>query len=164
MTRTLGWVVSVALATAVLTGCGQEERSPVADSPGLAVALEKIDQAVVAGRLPLAQRYLADLRATTERSREAGVLDAAEAERITEAADALAAAMRTVAAPPPAPKPTPTPTPAPTAATAPAPAPQPAPAPGPTDGGSSGNPGGERGGPPPGKGAETGKGEGKGGP
>lgn len=160
MTRATCWLAGLLLASALVAGCGQEERPPVADSPGLAVALEKIDRAVVAGRLPQAQGHLADLLATTERSREAGVLSAVEADRIEEAAAALAAALTTAAAPPPAPRPTPT--------QAPVPAPAPAPdddggsGDGETGNGGSGNDG-DRGGPPPGKGAGEDKGQGRGG-
>lgn len=117
MTRATRWLAPLAITTVLVAGCSEDQRPPLVDSPGIAVSLEQVDEALVAGRLPQAQRALADLLATTERSRRAGVLTAEEADRIERAAAVLAEAVEAAIAakstPEPAPKPSPTPAPAP---------------------------------------------------
>ena len=80
------------------TGCGSET-SPADDVPALATSLDAVDEAVVSGDDKAVRDAVAELTAVTERARDAGDLDAAAADRILAAAEALLAALGEPATP-----------------------------------------------------------------
>jgi hypothetical protein len=110
---------ALACAAVLLTGCGGEA-TPVDAAPELAEQLARVDQAVTTGDEVRIRDRVESLVDATERAREAGRLDDAQADRILAAADALLARVPEE----PAPKPPTSPTPSPTSSPAPPPTPE----------------------------------------
>ena len=79
-------------ALLVTSGCGSGT-SPADDVPALATALDAVDEAVVSDDDKAVRDAVAELTDTTTRARKAGDLEAAEADRILAAAEALLAAL-----------------------------------------------------------------------
>ena len=103
--------LAAALAAIVLllaSGCGSET-SPADDVPALASSLDRVDEAIAAGEYDAARDAVARLTDVATRAEAAGDLDAAQADRIVAAAEALLAALPDPEAPPSEPTPDPTP-------------------------------------------------------
>lgn len=99
----------VAPTLLVLGGCGGTPESPADAVPELTTTLERVDDALAAGRTEAARRQLEALTSATIEARDVGDLEEAEADRILAAATRLLALL-----PKPEPEPEPaTPSPAP---------------------------------------------------
>jgi hypothetical protein len=103
--------LAAALAAGVVllaSGCGSET-SPADDVPALATSLDRVDEAIATGEYDAARDAVAKLTDVATRAEAAGDLDAARADRIVAAAEALLAAFPEPEAPPSEPTPDPTP-------------------------------------------------------
>ncbi len=86
-------VATLGLAVLMLTaGCGADDPPPVDDVPALAERLDAVETAVAAERYAAARKAVAALVEDTTAAREAGDLNADQAEAILDTADALLAA------------------------------------------------------------------------